>query len=42
MLEDRVDRDLVAVDDVEDAVREARSLSSSAVQIDADGSFSEA
>ena len=41
MLEQRVDRDLVAVDDVEDAVRQPASFSSSAVKIDADGSFSD-
>ncbi len=42
MLEQRVDRDLVAVHDVEDAVRDARPpSSSSAVQTDADGSFSD-
>ena len=42
MLEQRVDGDLVAVHDVEDAVRARRlRFSSSAVQIDADGSFSD-
>ena len=42
MLEQRVDRDLVAVDDVEDAVRDAGlASSSSAVKNDADGSFSD-
>ena len=41
MLEHRVDRDLVAVHDVEHAVRQARLLEQLAVQIDADGSFSD-
>ena len=42
MLEHRVDGDLVAVDDVEDAVRaRPASFSSSAVKTDADGSFSD-
>ena len=41
-VEDRVDRDLVAVDDVEDAVRDARPRrSSSARKLAADGSFSD-
>ena len=41
MLEDRVDRDLVAVDDVEDAVREPGLLEQLRHETDADGSFSD-
>ena len=41
MLEHRVDRDLVAHDDVEDAVRQAGLLQQLGVQSDADGSFSD-
>ena len=41
MLEQRVDGDLVAVHDVEDAVGSPACLSSSAVNTEADGSFSD-
>ena len=41
MLEQRVDGDLVALHDVEDAVGETGLFSSSAVRVDADGSFSD-